>query len=58
MSAIKNLETAMFAGGCFWCTEAIFKRVKGVITVISGYAGGTMKNPTYNDVAMQNTGHA
>jgi len=53
-----NLETATFAAGCFWCTEAIFKRVKGVTSVVSGYAGGNVKNPTYYKVASQHTGHA
>lgn len=51
-------ETATLAGGCFWCTEAIFKRLKGVISVMPGYAGGTTKNPTYEDVCTGNTGHA
>lgn len=54
----KNLETATLAGGCFWCTEAIFKRLKGVKTVISGYAGGKVANPTYQEVSSGNTGHA
>lgn len=58
MSDTKKLETATFANGCFWCTEAIFKRVKGVESVVSGYAGGTMENPSYYDVASQTTGHA
>ena len=42
-------ETAVFAGGCFWCVESDFDKVKGVISTTSGYAGGTMKNPTYHD---------
>jgi peptide-methionine (S)-S-oxide reductase len=58
MTDTKKLESATFANGCFWCTEAVFKRVKGVESVVSGYAGGTMKNPTYYDVASQTTGHA
>jgi peptide-methionine (S)-S-oxide reductase len=58
MSTSKQLETATFANGCFWCTEAIFKRVKGVESVVSGYSGGEVENPTYFDVAMRNTGHA
>ena len=58
MSTDKNLQTATFANGCFWCTEAVFKRVKGVESVISGYSGGNMENPTYYDVAMKDTGHA
>lgn len=58
MSEIKNLEIATFANGCFWCTEAIFKRVKGVASVVPGYTGGDMENPTYYDVASKTTGHA
>ena len=53
-----KLQIATFANGCFWCTEAIFKRVKGVESVMSGYAGGNMENPTYYDVASKTTGHA
>ena len=53
-----NLEKATFGGGCFWCTEAIYERVEGVHTVVSGYAGGTVKNPTYKQVCDGNTGHA
>src|SRR5580658_5360651 len=51
-------ETATLAGGCFWCTEAIFKRVKGVISVTSGYAGGKNDNPTYESIHSANSGHA
>lgn len=51
-------ETATIAGGCFWCTEAIFKRLKGVIKVTPGYAGGDVENPTYEQVCSGNTGHA
>jgi peptide-methionine (S)-S-oxide reductase len=58
MKNTKRLQTATFANGCFWCTEAVFKRVKGVVSVISGYAGGNVENPTYWDVAMKGTGHA
>lgn len=54
----KNIETATLAGGCFWCTEAIFKRLKGVISVLPGYAGGTAENPSYEQVCSGNTGHA
>lgn len=54
----KNLDTATFASGCFWCTEAIFERVNGVKSVISGYSGGTVPNPTYEEVCTGNTGHA
>lgn len=51
-------EIATLAGGCFWCTEAIFKRLKGVITVTSGYTGGERENPTYAQVSTGETGHA
>jgi peptide-methionine (S)-S-oxide reductase len=51
-------QTATFAGGCFWCTEAIFKRFKGVQSVIPGYAGGQVANPTYEQVSSGETGHA
>ena len=53
-----KLETATFGTGCFWCTEAIFQTLKGVKSVVSGYAGGTVKNPTYNEVTTGKTGHA
>lgn len=53
-----NLQLATFAGGCFWCTEAIFKRVKGVTNVLSGYSGGEIENPTYEQVCRKDTGHA
>ncbi|MBI2039640.1 peptide-methionine (S)-S-oxide reductase MsrA [Candidatus Microgenomates bacterium] len=52
------MEKATLAGGCFWCTEAIFKRLKGVLEVIPGYAGGNMDNPSYEDVSTGKTGHA
>ncbi|MEO6728808.1 MAG: peptide-methionine (S)-S-oxide reductase MsrA [Candidatus Dojkabacteria bacterium] len=52
------METATFASGCFWCTEEIFENVKGVGPVISGYAGGTKENPTYEEVSFGSTGHA
>lgn len=51
-------EKATFGMGCFWCSEAIFQRLKGVIKVESGYAGGNYKNPTYEDVCTGSTGHA
>jgi len=53
-----NLETATFAGGCFWCTEAIFKRLKGVTSVTPGYTGGQKENPSYEQVSSGTTGHA
>lgn len=53
-----KLKAATFGSGCFWCTEAIFERVKGVTSVISGYAGGTTINPTYEEVCTGKTGHA
>jgi peptide-methionine (S)-S-oxide reductase len=52
------METAVFGGGCFWCTEAVFKMLKGVQSVTSGYAGGTIENPTYGQVSNGTTGHA
>lgn len=54
----ENLETATFAGGCFWCTEAIFKRLKGIISVEPGYSGGDVPNPSYEEVCSGTTGHA
>lgn len=53
-----KLDIATFGSGCFWCTEAIFERVKGVQKVISGYSGGTTENPTYIEVCTGTTGHA
>lgn len=50
--------TAVFANGCFWCTEAVFKMLKGVISVVPGYTGGETENPTYEEVSSGNTGHA
>lgn len=52
------MEKATFAGGCFWCTEAIFKRLKGVSSVLPGYSGGSSENPTYEQVCKGHTGHA
>src|SRR6185312_17510687 len=51
-------ETATLANGCFWCTEAIFKRLNGIESVLPGYAGGPVKNPSYDQVCMGITGHA
>ena len=53
-----KLEKATFASGCFWCGEAIFERIPGVKNVISGYSGGTVPNPTYEEVSSGLTGHA
>jgi peptide-methionine (S)-S-oxide reductase len=53
-----NMERATFGAGCFWCVEAIFQDLKGVHSVVSGYAGGTVKNPTYRQVCAGTTGHA
>lgn len=51
-------ETTVFGGGCFWCTEAVFKMMKGVSSVLPGYAGGRTLNPTYEEVSIGDTGHA
>ena len=53
-----KLEIATLANGCFWCTEAIFQRLRGVEKVTSGYSGGTVKNPAYREVTTGRTGHA
>ena len=53
-----TLERVTFGGGCFWCTEAVFQRLKGVKSVVSGYAGGKVKNPTYQQICEGDTGHA
>jgi peptide-methionine (S)-S-oxide reductase len=55
---ISKPDTATFASGCFWCTEAFFQELKGVQSVSSGYSGGAVKNPTYTDVCSGKTGHA
>lgn len=52
------MSQAIFANGCFWCTEAVFQRLKGVEKVLSGFTGGRIKNPAYREVIMQDTGHA
>ncbi len=54
----KKTAQATLAAGCFWCLEAIYKRVKGVLEVISGYSGGNVVNPTYEQVCSDTTGHA
>lgn len=54
----QKTETAVFAGGCFWCMESDFQKVEGVLEVISGYTGGNVENPTYEQVSSGSTGHA
>jgi peptide-methionine (S)-S-oxide reductase len=53
-----GIELATFGAGCFWCTEAVFLTVKGVTKVVSGYSGGTIKNPSYREICTGETGHA
>ena len=53
----KRLSTAVFAGGCFWCVEADFDKVDGVVSTVSGYTGGTVAKPTYKQVSHEKTGH-
>jgi peptide-methionine (S)-S-oxide reductase len=55
---MQQTDTATFGTGCFWCTEAIFESLDGVISATSGYSGGSVKNPTYEQVCSGNTGHA
>jgi peptide-methionine (S)-S-oxide reductase len=57
-AATGKVETATFGAGCFWCTEAVFERVPGVLSVRSGFMGGTVKDPTYKQVCAGATGHA
>jgi peptide-methionine (S)-S-oxide reductase len=58
MSINSNIEIATLGNGCFWCTEAIFQRVKGVVSAESGYSGGNIDNPTYKDICTGTTNHA
>ena len=58
MTDNKNSEIATFGNGCFWCTEAVFQQLKGVEKVTSGYSGGHVENPTYEQVCGKKTGHA
>ena len=58
MDDAKRIEVATLGGGCFWCLEAVFERVEGVVEVVSGYAGGKRANPTYEQVCSGATGHA
>jgi peptide-methionine (S)-S-oxide reductase len=53
-----TLDTATFGAGCFWCVEAVFQQLEGVVSVASGYSGGKVANPTYKEVCTGNTGHA
>lgn len=55
---VANIDTITLGGGCFWCMEAVFQRMKGVEKVMSGYSGGDIKNPAYKEVCNGNTGHA
>lgn len=54
----ENIQTATFANGCFWCTEAVFQKLRGVQKVTSGFMGGHIKNPAYREVVQGRTGHA
>lgn len=58
MDIQEGMETATFAGGCFWCTEAVFLGLKGVQSVVSGYIGGKTLNPSYEEICNGDTGHA
>jgi peptide-methionine (S)-S-oxide reductase len=58
MSEGDRTRTAVFGGGCFWCTEAVFQDLRGVRSVLPGYSGGTVANPTYQQVCTDTTGHA
>jgi peptide-methionine (S)-S-oxide reductase len=55
---MKYMAQAIFAGGCFWCTEAVFQKLRGVSSVLPGYAGGSVDNPTYEQVSSGTSGHA
>ena len=52
------IKTSIFGGGCFWCTEAIFKKINGVVSISPGYIGGHVLNPTYEQICTGKTGHA
>ena len=58
MSISNSHQVATFGSGCFWCTEAVFEKLQGVIEVVSGYSGGNKENPTYQEVTTGQTGHA
>ncbi|MFM8230250.1 MAG: peptide-methionine (S)-S-oxide reductase, partial [Chthoniobacterales bacterium] len=53
-----NTRKATLGGGCFWCVEAVYERMPGILSVTSGYAGGETENPTYDDICTGKTGHA
>ena len=55
---MSELQVATFGSGCFWCSEAVFSELQGVVSVVPGYAGGSVPNPTYEDVCTDATGHA
>lgn len=54
----ENLDTAILGGGCFWCLDAVYREMKGIVSVESGYANGSIKNPSYREVCTGRTGHA
>ena len=58
VNSMAKSEIATLGGGCFWCVEAVFQRIEGVLSVKPGYAGGDIKNPTYKQICTGNTGHA
>src|SRR5690554_5789465 len=58
LMANNNKETALLGGGCFWCLEAVYQQMKGVLSVESGFSGGYVKNPAYREVVSGRTGHA
>jgi peptide-methionine (S)-S-oxide reductase len=58
MTTTKNLDTITLGAGCFWCVEALFQQLRGVHSVVSGYSGGHVKNPSYKEVCTGSTGHA
>src|SRR5882724_13565911 len=58
LTSTNKTEIADLGGGCFWCMEAVFERLPGVVSVTSGFAGGTTENPTYREVCTETTGHA
>jgi len=58
MTKSSSVEIALVGGGCFWCTEAVFEKIEGILEVVSGYAGGALANPTYKDICTGQSGHA